>query len=96
MLAEGEQVIYGRSRYVGRDGVTLGTDHNLRPGHQCKLAIMLPKDDPNEAMKVVQGRGEVVTSVQSEAQFQITVKWLELDEYCNRLLGEQLDKVKKR
>lgn len=96
VLGEGERVIHGRARRVGRSVVTVGTEHSLRPGYRCTLALILPRGTPGAAGQVVEGKAEVVVSVLSGMQFDITVKWLEMDDYCRRLLDEQLQGMEVR
>lgn len=96
VLGDGERVIHGRARRVGRSVVTVGADHDLRPGHRCTLALILPKEAPGAAGQVVKGKAEVVVSVLTGMQFDITVKWLEMDDYCRRLLDEQLQGMEGR
>lgn len=96
VLGNGERVIYGRSNLVGRSKVIVGVDHNLRPGHRCNLALMLPKSRPDMAEQIIQGRGEVVTSVLSSMQFQVTVKWLDLDGEGEELLDELMQRTAKK
>lgn len=96
MLGDGDRVIPCRSRHVSRLGVTVGTERHLPPGHRCTLALILPQEIPGTAGQVVEGKAEVVTSVLAGMHFDITVRWLEMDDYCRRLLDEQIHRLVKR
>lgn len=92
----GGRVIYGRSNRVGKSNVVVGVDQNLKPGFRCNLALMLPKSRPDMAEQIIQGRGEVVMSVLSSMQFQVTVKWLDLDGNSEGLLDDLIQRTVKK
>ena len=92
--SEGAPPIYGRVSKIGKGGAVVKVDHNLLPGHQCSLAVQLPKSKPDEAMQLVEGYGVVLVSVLSSAQFHVTLQSLQIKGNGKALLDEQIRKYK--
>ncbi len=88
--ANGVSPVHGRLRKLGKDKLTMGSDHDLKPGHRCKLVLMLPKSKPEASSRFVEGNGMVLTSILSEEQFQITLEWERLSGNDDNLLDEQI------
>jgi len=86
----GKAVLGGRTSRLFKDKVTLNVDRNLRPGGHCELALLSPKETPDGEQRKVCGRAEILTSVLSIGQFQITVRWLDLDNESRQLLDEKI------
>lgn len=76
----GGQAVYGRLRRLFRKRLIVVTDHNLRPGHRCNFALMLPKHGPAARSRFIEGRGIVISTVLSSMQFHSTVEVQEFQE----------------
>jgi hypothetical protein len=93
VLGKEGEIVHGRAHRVSKESAVISLDRNLTPGERCKLALMLPKESLDcEPLHVI-GNAEVVMSVLSSMQFQITVRWLDMDESSKNKLSEQILKI---
>lgn len=90
LLDNGSQLVLGRLKRLGRGKAVVRADRNLRPGCRCDLALMLPKQSPDEPDRVVAGRGVVAHSILSSMQFHITLDRIELDGNGEAMVDEQI------
>lgn len=91
---DGNRAVYGHLSTVGKRRAVVKLDHNLMPGYRCNLALMLPKNTPDEMPQYIEGRGVVAASVHSATQFHITLDWLELKGNGESLLREHIGKYR--
>ena len=92
VLGDNKRVIHGRASRVGKSEVIVSADHSLRPGYQCTVALILPKDSLGSTGQVMKSNAEVVVSVLTGMQFNITLKWLEMDAYFKQFLEGMLSR----
>jgi len=92
--ASGAAPIYGRMCKIGNGKVVVKADHNLPAGHQCSLAVMLPKRRADDTTQYIEGRGVVSISIQSSYQFRITLRSLEMKGNGKEILNEQIRRYK--
>lgn len=90
MPENGERPIYGRLSRVGKRMAEVRVEHNLPAGHRCSLALMLPKNTPEEPGQFIEGRGVVAISVLSSAHFHIRIDLHEFKGNGEALLDERI------
>jgi hypothetical protein len=86
----GERPLYGRLVLVGKRSATVQAEHNLPPGYVCRLALMLPKDHPDDANRFIEGDCVVRLTVLSGSHFHINLQWQGLSGASGSLLDEQI------
>ena len=86
----GERPLYGRLVLVGKETALVKAEHNLPPGYACRLALMLPKDHPDEANRFVEGDCVVKLTVLSGTHFHIKLQWQGFSGASGSLLDEQI------
>ncbi|MFA6014796.1 MAG: hypothetical protein WC742_06980 [Gallionellaceae bacterium] len=90
----GNTIVHGRLSMLGKRKAVVKADRNLPPGHRCELALMLPKNSPDDVVQFIEGRGVVTRSVLSAEQFHITLDWVELRGNSESLLKEYIGKYR--
>lgn len=84
----GERPLYGRLDRVSKQMAMVKAEHNLPPGYACRLALMVPKDDPDEPNQFIEGDCVVMATVLSGAHFHIRLQWQGFSGDSASLLGE--------
>ncbi|MDD2701035.1 MAG: hypothetical protein PHH36_07315 [Sideroxydans sp.] len=83
-------ILQGRTYRIGRNKAVLSVDRNLPAGGRCKLILMPPKESIDGEVSKVYANAEIETSVLASDHFQITVRWLDMDEMSKRVLDEKI------
>jgi hypothetical protein len=96
MFGNNGNVLQGRAQRIGRSKAMISVDRNLPAGGHCELALLPPRELPHGAAPQVRGRAEILCSVLAADQFQITVRWLDMDENSKRLLEEKLQSAARK
>jgi hypothetical protein len=96
MFGSNGNVLQGRAQRIGRSKALISVDRNLSTGGHCELALMPPRELPNGDAPQVRGRAEILCSVLAADMFQITVRWLDMDENSKRLLEEKLQSAARK
>lgn len=96
VFGSGGRVLQGRAQRIGRNKALISVDRNLPTGGHCELALMPPREQPDGNAPQVRGRAEILFSVLSADQFQITLRWLDMDDNSKRLLDEKIQSAARK
>jgi hypothetical protein len=96
MFGSNGNVLQGRAQRIGRSKALISVDRNLPAGGYCELALMPPCEQPGGNAPQMRGRAEILCSVLAADMFQITVRWLDMDENSKRLLEEKLQSAARK
>lgn len=86
----GERPLYGRLSQVGKETAVVKAEHNLPPGYACRLALMVPRDYPDEVNRFIEGDCIVMMTVLSGPHFHIRLQWKSFAGASGVLLDEQI------
>lgn len=90
----GGQPVFGFLSKIGKRSAVMKTEQNLQPGYRCNLAVMLPKNRADDAVRVIEVPSRVSASVLTSTQFHISLDWLEMCWSDEALLEEYIRKYK--